>query len=452
MYHCSDLQFGYMTSGAPKLTFNTLRRQLHICFATSLYEFQIKYQSRDLLSVVDIPPGHVTPGSPSSALVFAFQCAPQVFKQDLATGTEQTPYIWVRGDIEEERDWRRTTGTFTENEGLLGDYFHYMIVIPHGRNHLADKDQLVKLLREETGAVFYSSTQQQAVTTLHPATTEARFQELSKKLTFRLNFLIKRMIGNGLLYRERLDEEFFSLLQSRGEWKSFRALRHYEIQEMQMETPTTDLKKAFALVDANRDMARAIADDRKRQDESHINIYRVYITPLAVYCHGPELDSPNRVLRKHWSIADRFLRVTFTDENWERLSVGTAERPLEEILKAVENRLSGGLQIGDRHYKFLAMSNSQLRENSCWFFAEGFEGDSWVTAESIRAWMGDFSKEHIVAKYAARMGQCFSCTSTTSKMVVGEDEFDMVDDIKTSGGKYTFSDGIGMISKEVRPL
>lgn len=35
---------------------------------------------------------------------------------------------------------------------------------------------------------------------------------------------------------------------------------------------------------------------------------------------------------------------------------------------------------------------------------------SGFTAEQVRKWMGDFSGETIVGKYASRMGLCFSTT------------------------------------------
>ena len=155
------------------------------------------------------------------------------------------------------------------------------------------------------------------------------------------------------------------------------------------------------------------------------------------------------MLREYSHIADRFLRVHFTDENWERLSkVGTDEH-VDELLDGVKQKLVEGLQIGDRHFEFLAVSNSQLREHSCWFYAS----DGHTSADDIRRWMGDFEGITIVAKYAARMGQCFSSTTTSGKLAVDQDELeeDVADIIKIVDGKeYNFSDGIGMISLKVR--
>ena len=103
-----------------------------------------------------------------------------------------------------------------------------------------------------------------------------------------------------------------------------------------------------------------------------------------------------------------------------------------------------GITIGDRKYEFLAFGNSQFREHGAYFFAP--IGDH-ITARHIRQWMGLFSNIRIVAKHAARLGQCFSTTRAINctKVTVVE-----TDDIKRNG--YTFSDGVGKISAMLAQL
>jgi RNA-dependent RNA polymerase len=105
-----------------------------------------------------------------------------------------------------------------------------------------------------------------------------------------------------------------------------------------------------------------------------------------------------------------------------------------------------GLDIGGKKFEFLAFSSSQLRENSLWMFARTTTG---VTADSIRAWMGDFSRIRNVAKYAARLGQSFG--SSTETLSVSRDEIEIIPDAKVRHGatEYVFSDGIGKISPEL---
>jgi RNA-dependent RNA polymerase len=87
---------------------------------------------------------------------------------------------------------------------------------------------------------------------------------------------------------------------------------------------------------------------------------------------------------------------------------------------------------------------SQLRDHACWYFAPAVQNGTIVNANSIRTWMGDFGHIRSVAKYAARLGQCFSSTMPVevSKYLIKE-----IPDIERNG--YCFSDGIGRISRRL---
>ena len=441
----------FFLQGPPKFTLNLLQEQMHICLATAAHSYKLLYSLDDLSYVADIPARCFPGQSTDSALVFVFNCAPRIFRQDRVAGIEEGECLWVRGDIENERDWRRTTANFTGQEGILGQYFHYMIRIP---GELREKKRrLVRAIEDNRGdeCVDVFDVLPCSVEPLLPALTPARRCTLCKGLSFRILFLMERLVADGLLYHELLNERFFSLLNRNKKNVAYRALRHFEQKRQTLENPAADLEKALRLVERNEDYARHIWDDRRLEDDSHINVHRLTITPLSTFCSGPDLDTPNRVLRHYRSgaLGNHFLRVSFTDENGEKLNVGKTDRPLTELLDTVKERLARGFYLGHRHYEFLAMSSSQLREGSCWFFAAGHDGEEFVTQDKVRCWMGDFNGIRNVAKYAARMGQCFSSTVTSGKMRIKRDEFDEIPDIKTECGKYTFSDGIGMISKEV---
>ena len=57
----------------------------------------------------------------------------------------------------------------------------------------------------------------------------------------------------------------------------------------------------------------------------------------------------------------------------------------------------------------------QLREQAAWFWSVPEGGP---TADEIRAWMGNLGSIRCIAKYTARMGQCFSNTYDTLRMEV----------------------------------
>lgn len=473
--------------GSVKCTMNFEKEEVHLCFMTVSHEYKVQFYFKDMQFFLyfdrQTAAKNSTSPSPPYGLVLGFQNAPLVFRKDrgaseaeqllraqmMETGDcggsfydmllsdfeDDDEYLWAAGDLESERDWRRTTGTFTRDSTLQGQYFHYLLTPKSSR----DLNQIMARLRTQYDA--YELHPDSVVVMPNKALTHLAKKDYSvhaKRQPFRLMFLIERMVGEGLLYREMLTEVFFDMLRTET---AYRALRHYQntycndlyMYGVVMEDPVHFLCESFDLVNARKDHGSSEADDFKVDCSTgdHVMVYQVTVTPLVIYCEGPNLDTPNRVLRHYKHVSDRFLRVKFADEHHEKLSVGRADEPLTEILDFIKTTLRDGIDVAGRHYEFLAMSNSQLRENSCWFFASETQPDG-VTAAKIRSWMGDFSSIKNVAKYAARMGQCFSCTMTSSSLAVGQEEFTQIPDIKTADGKYTFSDGVGLISPAVSDL
>ena len=143
--------------------------------------------------------------------------------------------------------------------------------------------------------------------------------------------------------------------------------------------------------------------------------YSVLITPTRQITLPPTPELSNRVIRHYSrrrseSLSHRFVRVSFVEENLKPLYIAGFKQKFREN-EVVEDKIReivfGGLTIpGIYNYEMLAFSSSQLREKSCWFIAQSAKRN--FTVEIVQKWMGDFSKEKIPAKYAARMGQCFS--------------------------------------------
>ncbi|KUL85278.1 hypothetical protein ZTR_07957 [Talaromyces verruculosus] len=162
------------------------------------------------------------------------------------------------------------------------------------------------------------------------------------------------------------------------------------------------------------------------------------VTPSTIYWNTPSMEITNRVLRRYSEHADRFLRVRFKDEKFEGRINSTHHDTMDEIFNRIKRTMSNGIILGDRTYEFLAFGNSQFREHGAYFFAS----DAHVTAANIRAWMGEFSDIRNIAKYAARLGQCFSTTRAINTCTV---DLKRIPDVKRGG--YTFSDGVGRISR-----
>ncbi|EAY94464.1 hypothetical protein OsI_16234 [Oryza sativa Indica Group] len=180
--------------------------------------------------------------------------------------------------------------------------------------------------------------------------------------------------------------------------------------------------------------------------------YRVNITPSKIFCLGPEEEVTNYVVKHHSAYASDFVRVTFVDEDWSKLSSNAISARIEQgffskpfktgLYYRILSILKKGFSIGPKNFEFLAFSASQLRGNSVWMFAS----NASLNAGGIRRWMGHFENIRSVSKCAARMGQLFSSSRQTFEVLRWDVEVIPDIEITTDGSKYIFSDGIGKIS------
>lgn len=268
-------------------------------------------------------------------------------------------------------------------------------------------------------------------------------------LPYKILFKVCSLVQTGCLPGLKLDERFFNLV-------SPKSLLHAKYVEHALEKlyyqkeccydPVSWLNEQYRKYQMSEEQPKPPAISL---NDGLVYVHRVQVTPTRVYFSGPEVNMSNRVLRQFHSHIDNFLRVSFIDEEWDKMystdlsprvaGIGTGRTKLyERIISTLRN----GIKIGNKRFDFLAFSSSQLRENSLWMFAPTRD----LNADGIRQWMGDFHKIKNVAKYAARLGQSFG--SSTETLSVGEDEIEIIPDVVAvaDGTKYTFSDGIGKIS------
>lgn len=166
-------------------------------------------------------------------------------------------------------------------------------------------------------------------------------------------------------------------------------------------------------------------------------VQKVHVTPTGLRLNPPNVESSNRVLRRYDNISDRFMRVQFLEET-EKQRIGRDLGSLKDIWKRVKRALDQGIRIGDRTYEFLVFGSSQIKEASAVFFCP----TSHVSCNDIRQWMGSFDHIRNVAKYGARLGQCFS----TSREIQGLSVPQIVEERDIENDEYCFTDGVGIIS------
>ncbi|KAM3753297.1 hypothetical protein ACB098_03G083700 [Castanea mollissima] len=270
-------------------------------------------------------------------------------------------------------------------------------------------------------------------------------------LPFDILFKINSLVQNGCLAGPTLDASFYRLVDPRKmniAYIEYALEKLYHLKECCPE-PSRWLGEQYRKYITSR---RPPKSPVISLDSGLVYVRRVQITPSKVYFCGPEINVSNRVLRNFHEDIDNFLRVSFVDEELDKLystdlspraSSGNEDRRTG-IYKRILSILRNGIVIGDKKFEFLAFSSSQLRENSMWMFASR----NGCTADDIREWMGIFHQIRNVAKYAARLGQSFG--SSTETLSVDKHEIEIIPDVEVDqdGVKYVFSDGIGKISSE----
>jgi hypothetical protein len=175
-------------------------------------------------------------------------------------------------------------------------------------------------------------------------------------------------------------------------------------------------------------------------------IHHVRVTPTGVYLEGPEQEVTNRVLRKYNDNLDCFARVTFSDEDGERIEFQW-NTSLDEVYIRIQAVLDGSLAICGQDFAFLGFSSSSLKSQTAWFMAPFYHPGSknHLIASQVIENLGDFSTFRSPAKCAARIGQAFTDTNGCVTLHAGGTA--RIKDVERNG--RVFSDGCGTISKEL---
>lgn len=160
------------------------------------------------------------------------------------------------------------------------------------------------------------------------------------------------------------------------------------------------------------------------------------ITPTMIHVASPIMETSNRITRKYAADADRFIRVKFSDEKPEGVLRSMQNNRTDALFDRVRRAMKHGIVVAGRFYEFLAFGNSQFREHGAYFYAP----TSSKSADDIRLSLGQFDHIKTVAKFGARLGQCFSTTRAMRVSV----KIIKISDIERNG--YCFTDGVGKLS------
>ncbi|XP_028767170.1 LOW QUALITY PROTEIN: RNA-dependent RNA polymerase 1-like [Neltuma alba] len=387
---------------------------------------------------------HRPRGETAEYLLIQLFGAPRIFEKDVRTSGSifEDPSLNYCKDVSDDQ-WIRAID-FTPFS-CIGQSSHLYLQLPsHGhlpnfRENFAYYKESGSKFSLEEGLPFSSDS------SLVPIVAPPQGIDIPYEILFKVNSLLQ----HGCLAGPALDSGFYRLIDPRRMNRAFieHALEKMFYSKELCSDPSKWIIDQYRKYRASRDPSRSPSISL---DNGLVYVPRVQITPCKVYFCGPEVNVSNRVLRHFHQFINNFLRVSFVDEELDKLfstdlspRTSSSEQRKTEIYARILSILRNGIVIGDKKFEFLAFSSSQLRENSLWMFAPTTCG---LNAAAIREWMGNFRTIRNVAKYAARLGQSFG--SSTETLSVSQDETEMIPDVvvRRDGIDHIFSDGIGKIS------
>ncbi|KAF7080288.1 hypothetical protein CFC21_084390 [Triticum aestivum] len=420
--------------------FGFAMKKIDFCLTYKLkkYRLELSYESIWEIQL------HDPPGSQKKFLLIQVLAAPKIYEQNLQhSGSmyDDPLFNYFRDDTDDQ--WTRTTD-FTPLASI-GQSYILCLELPHDCDLPNIQEYFVYYKEHKCDFHCHRGHSYSSNTCFAPIVKSLYFTDIPYEILFKIN----HMVQNGTLSGPTLDDNFYRLVSPGYVCIDHikRALENMSYLKKTCLNPTNWLSEQYKEIKRSRYMLTSpnIALD----DDGLVYVYRVQITPAKVYFYGPEINVSNRVVRNYADDLDNFLRISFVDEDCEKLrstDLSPRSAPGNNARRtALYNRilsvLSNGITIGNKHFEFLAFSSSQLRDNSAWMFASR----PGLSASDIREWMGNFRNIRNVAKYAARLGQSFSASTETLK--VHKYEVHVIPDIK-NGTKYVFSDGIGTISAD----
>ncbi|KAK5013587.1 hypothetical protein LTR39_003572, partial [Cryomyces antarcticus] len=434
-----DLHLRENSGGSNKLRPHAYRVRVPLEQMKYVYEMNDGPDRRVLIIPLDSPPNFYRKASDTDA---THEAGSKWWNENMT---------WMRQtDIVHDRDWLRSAPLSLRKEDPLvdiGRWITYRLVIDASKN---DKAQYVILLRAlsdyninivkgrtinvttEAAPAVWNWIDQPKVARESSCGSSSFLMDMqmmhdeTPQLSFPVRYQLEVCISQGYLNEHDLSQDFIRRL----------ALQEQDAARNMLEKVADMKRRFFDPMEIFNITTSHTSADRK------IPSYCAYargatVTPSTMYFATPTIETSNRVIRQYSEYGDRFLRVKFTDEKFQGRINSKYDRTYDEVFTRVKRAMTNGITIGEHHFEFLAFGNSQLREHGAYFFAS----NSYVSAADIRLWMGSFNHIKIVAKYASRLGQCFSTTRAFNGMnvLVREDE-----DVERNG--YCFTDGVGKIS------
>lgn len=283
------------------------------------------------------------------------------------------PKIWLTHG----NSFRRTPATCIKNMPLpvstsCHDY-RFELSTPSDADHL---------LRLEHAHLLPQCTLGSAAVYTAGDPFEAQFAQLNLELArrkytlnFAITFQIQKLAQNRYLPPPTvlaIIPYVFKLQKNHGAPLTVAALRRL-FQQLPSAGPLTkftelDVRAITEMLSCNVEAIEEQFDYKNADTSTTMVTYRAEVTPAATYLAGPDPESSNRVLRKYSNFSDHFLRVTFMDEDGEKVHRDRLLGQTVILHERFKDVLHHGIKVGGRLYEFSdsLTAHSGLKHAGSW--------------------------------------------------------------------------------------
>ena len=138
-------------------------------------------------------------------------------------------------------------------------------------------------------------------------------------LPYKILFKINSLIQHGCLPGQAIDAYFYRLVDPKRisivEYIESALDKLFNVKECCYE-PVSWVEDQYKKYANSKRLPKPTA---KPLDDGFVYVHRVLITPSKIYFCGPEVNLSNHVIRNYHDYIDDFLRVSFVDEDLDKL-------------------------------------------------------------------------------------------------------------------------------------
>ena len=298
-----------------------------------------------------------------------------------------------------------------------------------------------------------------------------KYYKIPNDLPFKIHYSLESLVEYSFTFNDSFTDSYLNLYSTQ-QYIGFNNLINNYLEE-NIDALELSLQKMFELIETGQFIEpiktlKKLFSEFNQQNQNEvwksrntIEVRRVVLTPTRMILLPALPLQQSRFLRNH--DPEYCIRLLIKDENFQSVTntacKHTCYEDKENLVKGflhqfIYHQLIDGLRIGQRIYRVIGASTSQLRDHGLVLYAQDKQGRN---LDSMRKFRGNLEEIQNPAKFIARIGQSMSQSigylpNVSNYQVIN----DILDgeklNIKTrmpTGEKFIFSDGVGIISKSL---